>query len=184
LSAARGCPHSVAHARAGDEPCFALDISVLWVARWLAGQRRAGEFGGALGGAGAETASDGAGAVERGAGDGEAGVARYECYRITSPDGLLLGPCHDGRRSLAIYAAVYQPQVAILGLTEAPEFAQVARLMAMNDPKLQTIIPSHIRPRAAILSQAQQELDRLGLGGLLFMPELRRIYEYWRSADA
>jgi L-ascorbate metabolism protein UlaG (beta-lactamase superfamily) len=79
---------------------------------------------------------------------------------------------------LAIYAGVYQPQVAILGLTEAPEFAQVGRLVQMNNPKLQQIIPSHIRPRAAILGQAEQELSRLGLGGLLFMPELRRIYEY------
>ncbi|HEY7061498.1 MAG TPA: MBL fold metallo-hydrolase [Chloroflexota bacterium] len=79
---------------------------------------------------------------------------------------------------LAIYASVYQPQIAILGLTEPPEFAQVARLMAMNNPKLQTIIPSHIRPGAPILRQAQQELDRVGLGELLFMPELRRPYEY------
>jgi hypothetical protein len=73
---------------------------------------------------------------------------------------------------------VYQPQVAILGLTEAPEFAQVARLMALDNPKLQTIIPSHIRPGAPILIQAQRELKRLGLGHLLFMPELRRPYEY------
>jgi hypothetical protein len=79
---------------------------------------------------------------------------------------------------LAIYAAVYQPKVAILGLTEPAEFAQAARLMAQNNPKLQTIIPSHIRPRAPILTQARQELDRLGLGELLFMPELRQPYEY------
>jgi L-ascorbate metabolism protein UlaG (beta-lactamase superfamily) len=79
---------------------------------------------------------------------------------------------------LAIYASVYQPHIAILGLTEPPEFAQVARLMAMNNPKLRTIIPSHIRPRAPILNQARQELDRLGLGELLFMPELRQVYEY------
>ncbi len=79
---------------------------------------------------------------------------------------------------LALYASVYQPQVAILGLTEAPEFAQVARLMAMDNPKLQTVIPSHIRPGAPILNQARQQMERLGLGHLLFMPELRRVYEY------
>ena len=43
---------------------------------------------------------------------------------------------------------------------------------------LLTIIPSHIRPGAPILIQAQRELERLGLGQLLFMPELRRPYEY------
>jgi L-ascorbate metabolism protein UlaG (beta-lactamase superfamily) len=79
---------------------------------------------------------------------------------------------------LAIYASVYQPQVAILGLTEPAEFAQVARLMAMNNPRLRTIIPSHIRPRAPILNQARQELERVGLADLLFMPELRQPYEY------
>ncbi len=68
--------------------------------------------------------------------------------------------------------------MAILGLTEPPEFAQVARLMAMNNPKLRTIIPSHIRPGAPILDQARQELDRVGLSELLFMPELRTVYQY------
>jgi L-ascorbate metabolism protein UlaG (beta-lactamase superfamily) len=84
---------------------------------------------------------------------------------------------------LAIYASVYQPQVAILGLTEPAEFAQVARLMAMNNPRLRTIIPSHIRPRAPILNQARQELERVGLADLLFMPELRQPYEYYRSSE-
>jgi len=79
---------------------------------------------------------------------------------------------------LAIYAAVYQPEIAILGLTDAAEFAQVARLMKQDNPKLRTIIPSHIRPRAPILAQAQREMERLGLGELMFMPELRRPYTY------
>ncbi len=79
---------------------------------------------------------------------------------------------------LAMYAAVYQPEVAILGLTEAAEFAQVARLMSMDNPRLQVVIPSHIRPNAPILNQARVEMDRLGLGHLLFMPELRQVYEY------
>ena len=79
---------------------------------------------------------------------------------------------------LAIYASLYQPDVAILGLTEPAEFAQVARLMAMNNPKLRTVIPSHIRPGEPILNEARQEMDRLGLGHLLFMPELRTVYEY------
>jgi L-ascorbate metabolism protein UlaG (beta-lactamase superfamily) len=79
---------------------------------------------------------------------------------------------------LAIYASVYQPEIAILGLTEPAEFAQVARLMSVDNPKLRVVIPSHIRPNAPILDQARVELDRLGLGHLLFMPELRRVYEY------
>jgi L-ascorbate metabolism protein UlaG (beta-lactamase superfamily) len=79
---------------------------------------------------------------------------------------------------LAIYSATYQPDLAILGLTDALEFAQVARLMAMDNPKLRTIIPGHMRPGAPILSQARAELDRLGLGHLMFVPELRRVYEY------
>jgi hypothetical protein len=79
---------------------------------------------------------------------------------------------------LAIYASVYQPEVAILGLTEAPEFGQVARLMAMDNPKLRQIIPSHIRPSDPILVLAQTELARLGLDSLYFLPELRTVYEY------
>lgn len=80
---------------------------------------------------------------------------------------------------LAIYAGLYQPKVAILGLTEPPEFAQVARLMAQNNPKLETIIPSHIRRGTTpILNQARQELERVGLAHLLVMPELRQPYEY------
>lgn len=79
---------------------------------------------------------------------------------------------------LAIYASIYQPDLAILGLTEAAEFAHVARLMSMDNPKLGTVIPSHIRPGASILNEARQELERLGLGHLMFMPELRTVYEY------
>jgi L-ascorbate metabolism protein UlaG (beta-lactamase superfamily) len=79
---------------------------------------------------------------------------------------------------LPIYAATYHPDLAILGLTEAAEFAQVARLMSTNNPNLKVVIPSHIRPGAPILTEARQEMDRLGLGTLLFMPELRTPYEY------
>jgi len=80
---------------------------------------------------------------------------------------------------LAIYASIYQPDLAILGVfNDAAEFAHVARLMAMDNPKLRTVIPSHIRPGLSTLDQARQELDRLGLGHLMFMPELRTVYEY------
>jgi L-ascorbate metabolism protein UlaG (beta-lactamase superfamily) len=79
---------------------------------------------------------------------------------------------------LPIYASIYQPDLAILGLTDAAEFAHVARLMTMDNPRLRTIIPSHMRPGAPILAQARLEMDRLGLGHLMFLPELRRVYEY------
>jgi hypothetical protein len=79
---------------------------------------------------------------------------------------------------LPIYAQVYQPDLAILGLNDPLEFAHVARLMTTDNPRLRTVIPSHIRPDASILNQARVELDRLGLGHLLFVPELRRVYEY------
>jgi L-ascorbate metabolism protein UlaG (beta-lactamase superfamily) len=79
---------------------------------------------------------------------------------------------------LPIYASIYQPDLAILGLTEAAEFAHVARLMTMDNPRLRTVIPSHIRPGAPILNQARQEMQRLGLDHLMFLPELRRVYEY------
>jgi L-ascorbate metabolism protein UlaG (beta-lactamase superfamily) len=79
---------------------------------------------------------------------------------------------------LALYGAIYQPDLAILGLTDPPEFAHVARLLATDNPRLRTVIPSHIRPGAPILEQARQELERLGLGHLLFMPELRTVYEF------
>jgi len=79
---------------------------------------------------------------------------------------------------LPIYASVYQPDLAILGLTEAAEFAKTAQLMTTDNPKLRTVIPSHIRPDAPILNEARQELDRLGLGYLYFMPELHTVYEY------
>lgn len=80
---------------------------------------------------------------------------------------------------LPLYASIYQPDLAILGLfADPPEFAQVAHLMATNNPKLRTVIPSHIRPGAPILTEGKRELDRLGIGGLMFVPELRKVYEY------
>ena len=80
---------------------------------------------------------------------------------------------------LALYASVYQPDLAILGLAQdPPEFAHVARLMTTGNPKLRTVIPSHMRPGAAILTEGKRELDRVGLGGLMFVPELRTVYEY------
>ena len=80
---------------------------------------------------------------------------------------------------LSLYASIYQPDMAIVGLAGDPrEFAQVARLMTMNNPKLRTIIPSHMRPGAPILAEGKRELDRLGIGGLMFVPELKKAYEY------
>ena len=80
---------------------------------------------------------------------------------------------------LPLYASIYQPDLAILGLAQdPPEFAHVARLMTTNNPKLRTIIPSHMRPGAPILTEGKQELDRLGIGNLMFVPELRKAYEY------
>ncbi len=83
---------------------------------------------------------------------------------------------------LSIYASVYQPNLAILGLVgDTSDFAQVARLMTTNNPKLQTIIPSHMRPGAPIIAEGKKELDRLGIGGLMFVPKLKTVYEYGAS---
>jgi L-ascorbate metabolism protein UlaG (beta-lactamase superfamily) len=80
---------------------------------------------------------------------------------------------------LALYASIYQPDLAILGLAgDPPEFAQVAQLLTTNNPKLRTIIPSHMRPGAPILTDGKRELDRLRIGGLFFVPQLRKVYEY------
>ena len=80
---------------------------------------------------------------------------------------------------LPLYAELYQPNLAILGLSGDPrEFAQVARLMGTNNPKLRTVIPSHMRPGAPIIAEGKKELERLGIGGLMFVPELKKIYEY------
>ena len=80
---------------------------------------------------------------------------------------------------LAIYASLYQPSLALLGLAQdPPEFAQVARMMATNNPKLRTIIPTHMRPGAPIVAEGKSELDKLGLGSMMFLPELRKVYEY------
>jgi hypothetical protein len=80
---------------------------------------------------------------------------------------------------LPLYAAIYKPDLAILGLAgDPPEFAQVGKLMTTNNPKLRQIIPSHMRPGAPILAKGKEELDRLGIGGLMFVPELRKAYEY------
>lgn len=80
---------------------------------------------------------------------------------------------------LPIYAAMYQPNLAILGLFNEPaEFAEVARLMKTNNPKLRTVIPSHMRPGAPIIAEGKRELDQRGLGDLMFVPELRKAYEY------
>jgi L-ascorbate metabolism protein UlaG (beta-lactamase superfamily) len=80
---------------------------------------------------------------------------------------------------LALYAQIYQPDVAILGLTHDPkEFAQVAKLMATNNPKLKQVIPSHQRPNAPVLEAGRKALEAVGLGDKWFLPELRRAYEY------
>lgn len=81
---------------------------------------------------------------------------------------------------LALYASVYQPDLAILGLTGSSvnEFVQVARLLSTDNPRLRTVIPSHIQPGSPNLAAASQELERLGLGHLLVVPELRVVYEY------
>ena len=80
---------------------------------------------------------------------------------------------------LPLYASLYQPNLAILGLAGDPaEFAQVARLMSTNNPKLRTVIPSHMRPGAPILAEGKRELERLGIGGLMFVPALKKEYEY------
>jgi L-ascorbate metabolism protein UlaG (beta-lactamase superfamily) len=80
---------------------------------------------------------------------------------------------------LSLYTTLYQPNLAILGLTGDPrEFAQVARLMSTNNPKLKTVIPSHMRPGAPIVAEGKKELERLGIGGLMFLPELKKAYEY------
>ena len=61
---------------------------------------------------------------------------------------------------------------------DPPEFARVAKLMTTNNPKLARVIPSHMRPDAPILADGKRELDKLGLGALMFVPEVRRAYEY------
>jgi len=79
----------------------------------------------------------------------------------------------------ALYAQIYQPDVVILGLTNsAAEFAQVAQLLATNNPKLKQVIPSHQRPNAPILLEGKKALEAVGLGDKWFLPELRLAYEY------
>jgi L-ascorbate metabolism protein UlaG (beta-lactamase superfamily) len=80
---------------------------------------------------------------------------------------------------LALYASNYQPGLAILGLAgDPPEFAQVAKMMTNNNSKLKTIWPSHQRPGAPIFAEGKKELDKLGLGALMSVPEVRKVYEF------
>ena len=80
---------------------------------------------------------------------------------------------------LPLYAALYQPDLALLGLFGDPrEFAMAAKLMSTNNPRLKTVIPDHMRPGAPIIADGKRELEKLGLGGLMFLPELRKPYEY------
>jgi L-ascorbate metabolism protein UlaG (beta-lactamase superfamily) len=79
----------------------------------------------------------------------------------------------------ALYAQLYQPDVAILGLTNsAAEFAQVAKLLSTNNPKLKQVIPSHQRPNAPVLEEGKKALEAVGLGDKWFLPQLRLAYEY------
>jgi L-ascorbate metabolism protein UlaG (beta-lactamase superfamily) len=80
---------------------------------------------------------------------------------------------------LSLYATLYQPDLAIVSLIGDPrEFAQVSRLLSTNNPKLRTIIPNHMRPDAPIVAQGKSELEKLGLAQMMFVPELRKAYEY------
>jgi hypothetical protein len=51
-------------------------------------------------------------------------------------------------------------------------------MMTTSNPKLRTVIPSHMRPNAPIIAEGKRELDALGLGKLMFVPELKKGYEY------
>ncbi len=102
-------------------------------------------------------------------------------FFVTFENGLtIFYPGHSTLLAdLPLYAGIYQPDVVILGLTnDAPEFAAVAKLLATNNPKLRQIIPSHMRPGAPVLTDGKRELDKLGLGDKMFVPELRKVYEY------
>jgi L-ascorbate metabolism protein UlaG (beta-lactamase superfamily) len=80
---------------------------------------------------------------------------------------------------LPLYAALYQPDLAILGLAgDPPEFATVAKLMTTNNPKLKTIYPSHMRPDAPIVAEGKRELEKLGLDKLMVVPPLRKAVEF------
>ncbi|MGE5537204.1 MAG: MBL fold metallo-hydrolase [Gemmatimonas sp.] len=80
---------------------------------------------------------------------------------------------------LPLYAELYQPDLALLGLVGDPrEFAVAAKLISTNNPKLKTIIPDHMRPGAPILEEGNRELAKVGLAKLMFVPELRKPYEY------
>jgi hypothetical protein len=35
-----------------------------------------------------------------------------------------------------------------------------------------------MRPGAPVLADGKRELDKVGLGGMMFVPELRKPYEY------
>lgn len=80
---------------------------------------------------------------------------------------------------LPLYAGLYQPDLAILGLAgDPPEFATVAKLMTTNNPKLKTIYPSHMRPDAPIVAEGRRELEKLGLEKLMVVPPLRKAVEF------
>ena len=80
---------------------------------------------------------------------------------------------------LSLYATLYQPDLAIVSLSGDPrEFAQVSKLLTTGNPKLRTIIPNHMRPDAPIVAQGKSELEKLGLAQMMFVPELRKGYEY------
>jgi L-ascorbate metabolism protein UlaG (beta-lactamase superfamily) len=80
---------------------------------------------------------------------------------------------------LPLYAELYQPDVALLGLVGDPrEFGMAAKLISTNNPKLKTIIPDHMRPGAPILEEGKRELEKFKLSGMMVVPELRKPYEY------
>jgi L-ascorbate metabolism protein UlaG (beta-lactamase superfamily) len=80
---------------------------------------------------------------------------------------------------LPLYAALYQPNLALLGLVGDPrEFAAAAKLLSTNNPKLKTVIPDHMRPNAPIVADGKRALEKVGLGSTWFLPELRKPYEY------
>ena len=50
--------------------------------------------------------------------------------------------------------------------------------MTTNNPKLKTIIPSHMRPDAPIIAEGKRELEKLGLDKLMVVPPLRKVVEF------
>jgi L-ascorbate metabolism protein UlaG (beta-lactamase superfamily) len=78
------------------------------------------------------------------------------------------------------YAATYQPQLALVNAfnNTAPEFGDIVQFLTTDNPRLQTVIPTHRMAAAVEFYEYAYEVEQRGLPVTYFVPTIGQAYFY------